>query len=194
MNIAGAFWSCRGPANSLRSGTYRGRRGPTYTNVGGAAAYRYLELGSIAALVRDLDERHIRTKRRASPNGTRGEIRFGLGPLAHPAQEPLLQDPVARQTMKPETRDALLSAVAKARGWIDDLIDGRIASFADNAAREGKVERHVRLLAPLAFTSPRIIAAIVQGIAPAELTVTGLAKSLPLAWPEQERRIKVAHV
>jgi site-specific DNA recombinase len=94
--------------------------------------------------------------------------------------------------MKPETRDALLSAVAKARGWIDDLIDGRICSFADIAAREGKLERHVRLLAPLAFTSPGIIAAIVEGIAPAELTVTGLAKPLPLTWPEQERRIKVA--
>jgi len=36
-------------------------------------------------------------------------------------------------------------------------------------------ERHVRLLAPLAFVSPRIIAAIVDGTAPADLTVTGLA-------------------
>jgi hypothetical protein len=35
------------------------------------------------------------------------------------------------------------------------------------------------LLAPLAFLSPRIIAAIVDGTAPADLTVTGLAKALP---------------
>jgi len=31
-------------------------------------------------------------------------------------------------------RDALLRAIAKARGWIDDLLDHRIVSFAQNAA------------------------------------------------------------
>jgi hypothetical protein len=45
-----------------------------------------------------------------------------------------------------------------------------------------------RLLAPLAFLSPRIIAAIVDGTAPADLTVTGLAKASPHSWAEQERR------
>ena len=48
---------------------------------------------------------------------------------------------------------------------------------------------HIRLLAPLAFLSPRIIAAIVDGTAPADLTVTGLAKALPYSWAEQEQRI-----
>jgi site-specific DNA recombinase len=46
-----------------------------------------------------------------------------------------------------------------------------------------------RLLAPLAFLSPRIITAIVDGTAPADLTVTGLAQALPYAWAEQEQRI-----
>jgi site-specific DNA recombinase len=50
-------------------------------------------------------------------------------------------------------------------------------------------ERHIRLLAPLAFLSPRIIAAIVDGTAPADLTVTGLAKALPYSWIEQEQRV-----
>ena len=50
-------------------------------------------------------------------------------------------------------------------------------------------ERHIRLLAPLAFLSPRIIAAIADGTAPADLTVTGLANALPYSWAEQERRI-----
>ena len=47
----------------------------------------------------------------------------------------------------------------------------------------------IRLLAPLAFVSPRIIAAIVEGTPPADLTVTGLAKALPYSWAEQERSI-----
>ena len=42
---------------------------------------------------------------------------------------------------------------------------------------------------PLAFLSPRIIAAIVDGTAPADLTVTGLAKALPYSWIEQEQNI-----
>ena len=45
------------------------------------------------------------------------------------------------------------------------------------------------LLTPLAFVSPRIIAAIVDGTAPADLTVTGLAKVLPYSWAEQEQSI-----
>jgi site-specific DNA recombinase len=71
-------------------------------------------------------------------------------------------------------------------GWIDAIRLGRIASFAEIAEREAQGERHIRLLAPLAFLSPRIIAATVDGAAPADLTVTGLAKALPYSWAEQE--------
>ena len=91
--------------------------------------------------------------------------------------------------MKPESRDALLAAVAKARGWIDDIRLDRFASFAEIAKREALCERHIRSLAPLAFLSPQIIAAIADGTAPAGLTVTGLAKALPYSWAEQERGI-----
>jgi site-specific DNA recombinase len=97
--------------------------------------------------------------------------------------------PCARPELKPERRNALLTAIAKARAWVDDIRLGRIASFAEIAKREGQGERHIRLLTPLAFVSPRIIAAIVDGSAPANLTVTGLAKALPYSWAEQERSI-----
>jgi site-specific DNA recombinase len=40
-----------------------------------------------------------------------------------------------------------------------------------------------------AFLSPRIIAAIVDGTVPADLTVSGLAKVLPYSWIEQEQSI-----
>jgi hypothetical protein len=51
------------------------------------------------------------------------------------------------------------------------------------------LERHIRLLASLAFLSRRIIAAIVDGTAPAGLAVTGLAKALPYSWIEQKEKI-----
>jgi hypothetical protein len=44
--------------------------------------------------------------------------------------------PCAKPAMRPESRDALLTAIAKARGWIDNIRLGRIASFAGIAERE----------------------------------------------------------
>src|SRR6266542_19938 len=73
----------------------------------------------------------------------------------------IVHAPCAKPAMKPESRDALLTAIVKARGWIDD-VEHRAASFAEIAAREGKAERHIRLLAPLAFVSPRIIVALID--------------------------------
>ena len=58
-----------------------------------------------------------------------------------------------------------------------------------DARREGKVERHIRLLAPLAFVSPRIVSALLDGTAPADLTLTKLARALPYSWADQERRV-----
>ena len=97
--------------------------------------------------------------------------------------------PSAKPAMKPESRDALLTAIAQARRWIEDIRLGRIVSFAEIAEREAQGERHIRLLAPLAFVSPRIIAAIVDGTAPADLRVTGLAKALAYSWAEQEQSV-----
>ena len=38
---------------------------------------------------------------------------------------------------------------------------------------------------PLAFVAPRVIEAIADGTAPADLTVTRLAKALPSKWADQ---------
>jgi hypothetical protein len=62
--------------------------------------------------------------------------------------------PAHNTPIKASRREALLIAIAKARQWIDDLAHGRAANFALIARWEGKVERHIRLLAPLAFVSP----------------------------------------
>src|SRR5439155_17555565 len=74
--------------------------------------------------------------------------------------------PSLARTISPGTRDALLSAIAKARAWIDDLVDGRVASLAEIAKQEGKVERHIRFLTLLAFVSPRIVSAIANHSVP----------------------------
>jgi DNA invertase Pin-like site-specific DNA recombinase len=101
----------------------------------------------------------------------------------------IVHAPTEARAMKAASRDALLGAIAKARGWIEDMKQGGVASFAEIAQREAQVERHIRLLAPLAFLSPRLVAAIVDGTARADLTVTGIAKALPYSWTKQEESI-----
>ena len=110
----------------------------------------------------------------------------------HKLQKGVTHAPANHGTIDPETRDTLLHAIARARGWMDSLIEGRVASFDDIAAAENLAERHVRFLTPLAFLSPRIVTAIADGAAPGGLTVSGLARALPHKWVDQERLLGVA--
>jgi hypothetical protein len=97
--------------------------------------------------------------------------------------------PAHNTPMAPSRRESLLMAIAKARSWVDELVNGRVGSLAMLARREGKAERHIRLLLPLAFVSPRIVSSILEGTAPAGLTITALARALSWSWAEQERRL-----
>jgi DNA invertase Pin-like site-specific DNA recombinase len=94
----------------------------------------------------------------------------------------VLHQPEEHAALKAEARNAILLAVAKARVWLDDLASGRVQSFAEIAKREGKVERHIRLLAPLAFLPPRTLAAIADGTFRQDVTVTTLARAVPFSW------------
>jgi site-specific DNA recombinase len=129
-------------------------------------------------------------------NGSSGHPIAGVKTIAVPwrSQVPatvkgIVHVPAHNTPIKPGRREALLIAIAQAREWMDDLAHGRVASFAAIACREGKVERHIRLLAPLAFLSPRVVSRLLDGTAPAGLTVTALARALPWSWAEQERRL-----
>ena len=108
-----------------------------------------------------------------------------LDPPTLKATKGIMHAPAGRTTMQPGTREALLEAIAKARVWIDDLVTGRLKSLAEIARQENKVERHVRLLATLAFASPQLVSAIAAGTAPASLKVTSFAEALPCLWKRQ---------
>ena len=103
----------------------------------------------------------------------------------------IVHEPAGQQVIDPQARAALLAAIGKARTWIDDLRAGRTVSFTEIARREQKGERHIRLLAPLAFVSPKLISAITAGNAPAGLTVSALARSLPHLWSDQEQLLRI---
>jgi site-specific DNA recombinase len=100
---------------------------------------------------------------------------------AFQAVKGVLHRPDERPTLGVEARDAILLAVAKARVWIDELASGRVRSFAEIARSEGRVERHIRLLAPLAFLPPGTLTAIANGILH-QGQVTRLARDVPYSW------------
>jgi DNA invertase Pin-like site-specific DNA recombinase len=120
-------------------------------------------------------------------NGTMITVPWTSPGLA--AVKGIMHVPAHNTPMNPSRREGLLMAIAKARSWLDEFSNGHVSSFAALARREGKVERHIRLLLPLAFLSPRIVSAVLDGTAPADLTVTTLTRALPWSWAEQERRL-----
>jgi site-specific DNA recombinase len=101
----------------------------------------------------------------------------------------IIHVPTHSTPIKPGRRESLLMAVAQARSWVDELANTRIGGVSALARREGKAERHIRLLLPLAFLSPQIVSGLLDGTAPADLTITALARALPWSWAEQERRL-----
>jgi hypothetical protein len=119
-----------------------------------------------------------------------GSIRVPWEPATMPARKGVAWKPSDRPELDSATQQKVLTAIARARSWIDDLIEGRVEAFHDIARREGKVERHIRFLIPLAFLSPRVVEAIAAGTVPTNLSVTDLARALPHNWNAQEKRFE----
>ena len=103
----------------------------------------------------------------------------------------LAYSPAASGRITDQTRDTLLTAIVRSRNWLDEIMAGRLSSFEHNAKEQKLAERHVRFLAPLAYLSPRIVDAIAEGRAPADLTVSRLARKLPMSWKEQEHQLDI---
>ena len=82
---------------------------------------------------------------------------------------------------------ALVKAVVRTRDWFDRLASGQVESFAEIARAEGVTRRYVANVIPLAFLAPDIVASILAGTQPIDLTAQKLIKQidLPLDWAEQ---------
>jgi hypothetical protein len=81
---------------------------------------------------------------------------------------------------------ALLKAIARGRAWFEELATGRVRSLQELAQRDGISRRYIRRLVNLAFLSPQLVEAILQGRQPVELTTTLLTElDLPLGWAQQ---------
>jgi DNA invertase Pin-like site-specific DNA recombinase len=89
----------------------------------------------------------------------------------------------------PQADPVLVKAIARARRWFGELATGAVPSLAALAEREGLHTRSITQVLPLAFLAPDIVAAIIAGTQPTNLTAEALTKriDLPTDWVEQRR-------
>jgi site-specific DNA recombinase len=93
----------------------------------------------------------------------------------------------ARAT-RSDTKSKLLAGIAKARGWLDDLIAGRVLDIASIAQREKRSVRSAATLLSLAFLAPALVQAIAENRLPRGIGLTRLS-DLPSNWSEQFRAL-----
>jgi site-specific DNA recombinase len=91
-----------------------------------------------------------------------------------------------RKLIRAEARARLLIAIAKARRWVERVVDGDAGEIARIAREEGCSERSVRMLLSLAFLSPTIVQAAVRGTLPHRSGLSSLLDLSP-SWTTQER-------
>ena len=95
---------------------------------------------------------------------------------------------LAQQIDRSRCDPALIRAIARGRTWFEELATGRARSLQELAKRDDITRRYIRRLVGLAFLSPQLVEAILQGRQSGELTPTRLSQlDLPLDWTEQHR-------
>jgi hypothetical protein len=107
------------------------------------------------------------------------------------AETKLVLQGLAQQTHKSRCDPALIKAIARGRAWFEELATGRARSLQVLAKREGISRRYIRRLVGLAFLSPELVEAILQGRQSVDLTATRLTElDLPLDWIEQHELLQ----
>jgi site-specific DNA recombinase len=93
--------------------------------------------------------------------------------------------------IRAEARRKLLSAIAKGRRWLDEMITGKVEGIEAIAVREGVSERSARMGLSLAFLAPDIVHAAVDGTLPRGLGLSRLV-DMPPSWAHQRSTIGIA--
>ena len=83
--------------------------------------------------------------------------------------------------------NTMIKVIARGFRWQRLLYDGTYATIEDLAAAEKINPSYVSRILRLAYLSPRVVQAILDGSPPAWLTMKDLLRPLPSDWAEQER-------
>src|SRR5262249_4669617 len=85
---------------------------------------------------------------------------------------------------RPERRLRLVSAIARGRRWLDELVSGSVASAEQIAQRERCSIRHVNMTISLACLAPKLVRAAVAGRLPRGINIARL-RDAPAEWSRQ---------
>ena len=86
--------------------------------------------------------------------------------------------------IRSDQRARLVAGIAKARGWLNELVSGSVTDTKQIAARESCSERSVRMTLGLAFLSPTLVEATINGQLPMGWGSSKLADQ-PADWSRQ---------
>ena len=83
--------------------------------------------------------------------------------------------------------NAMVKLLARGHRWHRKLFDGTHASIEDMAKSENISPSFVSRILRLAYLSPTVVEAILDGKYPAELTMKDLMEPFPMDWSMQEK-------
>jgi len=91
------------------------------------------------------------------------------------------------EAAKPErdTNGSLVSALAKAYLWQEQLESGQYAGLDELAAANGVDRTYVGRILRLTSLAPEIVERILDGDEPERISLRRLQKDLPVVWAEQ---------
>lgn len=101
--------------------------------------------------------------------------------IIRPSDDASRSDP---RPIRAETRARLVTAIAKGRYWLAELVAGRVTDIAQIAKREHCSTRQVNMTISLAFLAPDLVQAAVDGRLPRGIGVATL-RDAPADWSQQ---------
>jgi DNA invertase Pin-like site-specific DNA recombinase len=99
----------------------------------------------------------------------------------------LLSQNASQNDVRPEQfqrRARLVSAIARGRRWLDDVVSGRVTNVNELCVREKCSVRQINMSISLAFLAPNLIKAAVEGRLPRGIGVERL-RDPPTEWSRQ---------
>src|SRR6202163_1625473 len=108
-------------------------------------------------------------------------------PPSRRSRQILLPHNASRNDVRPEQfqrRARLVSAIARGRQWLDDVVSGRVTTVAQLCAREKCSARQMNMTISLAFLAPNLVKAAVEGRLPRGIGIERL-RDPPTEWSRQ---------
>src|ERR1700694_713610 len=108
-------------------------------------------------------------------------------PPSKRSRQILLPHDASRSKVRPEQferRARLVSAIARGRRWLVDVVSGRVTTVAELCARENCSVRQVNMTISLAFLAPNLVKATVEGRLPRGIGIERL-RDPPTEWRRQ---------